>query len=88
VTNLPPGYVLEDVEPRQLEVTFGGAAGAFYLLDARRLGVTVDAGAARSGRRTVSVSEKNLTYPRTVVVEEMRPTEVTIVVRRAPEAAS
>jgi len=88
VTNLQPGYVLEDVEPRQLEVTFGGAAGAFYLLDARRLGVTVDAGAARPGRRTVSVSEKNLTYPRTVVVEEMRPTEVTIVVRRAPEAAS
>jgi len=88
VTNLPAGDVLEDVEPKRLQVTFRGPARAFYLLDARKLGVRVDAAGARPGRRRLPISEKSLAYPRRLTVEEVRPSEVTIVVRRAPAAAT
>ncbi|HTD57274.1 MAG TPA: hypothetical protein VK672_00115, partial [Solirubrobacteraceae bacterium] len=50
--------------------------------DRRRLEVTVDAMPAEVGRRTVRLSEANVRCPRDVTVEDIRPAEVRIALRR------
>src|SRR5215468_9877480 len=47
VVNVPPGYVLERVEPSEVTAIFSGLRRAFYLFDPHRLDVTVDATLAK-----------------------------------------
>ena len=82
VSNLPNGYALEGVHPGEVKATLSGPARAFYLFDRRRLEVTVDAMPAEVGRRTVRLSEANVRCPRDVTVEDIRPAEVRIALRR------
>jgi diadenylate cyclase len=85
VLNLPEGYALDEVTPNAVEVTFAGTTRAFYLFDRRSVGVVVDAGLAKVGRRTFQISEQNVRHPADVSIEDIQPLAVKIAVRKAPE---
>jgi diadenylate cyclase len=82
VVNLPEGASLEEVKPPEVEVTFSGPARAFYLLDRRRVGVTIDASLAEFGRRTFRVEEDDVEHPKALAVEDVQPPQVRLSLRR------
>lgn len=86
VTNLPAELVLDTVDPREVEVSLSGPSRAFYLFDRARLQVTIDATLAQLGRRTFDVDESDVTYPREVTLENIRPSKVKISVTERQRA--
>jgi uncharacterized protein (TIGR00159 family) len=78
VANLPEGYRLESVEPAEVAVTLAGVTRSFYLLDPRRIGVTVDAALAKLGRRTFSLQPILVRRPFDLEVADLAPAEVKI----------
>jgi uncharacterized protein (TIGR00159 family) len=92
VINLPPGYVLEKVEPDKVEAILNGPMRLFYLFDQNQLQVTVDAYLVQAGRRTFPISEENLRHPKDLTLLDVTPAQVRILVRQEegppPEGAS
>lgn len=82
VINLPDGYETEEVNPPQVTVRFHGARRAFYLFDPQKLEVTLDASLARVGRRTFTLSDQNVRYPKELTLEELKPSRVRISLRK------
>lgn len=78
VVNLPPGYVLDRVEPGEVMAFFSGQRRAFYLFDSGRIDVTVDASLAKYGRRTFAVSEDQIPHPPDLTVEDVEPEQIRI----------
>jgi len=81
VVNVPPGYAVDKVEPAQVTAVFSGLRRAFYLFDASRIDVTVDATLARSGRRTFTIAENQIRHPPDITVQDVRPEQVRISLR-------
>lgn len=86
--NLPEEYELEEISPTVVGVTLSGAARSFYLLDASRLDVVVDASLARLGRRTFEISGDAVLHPETVSVVAVRPGKVKISLRERTDTAA
>ena len=82
VANLPEDYVLEDVSPSSVKVTFSAPARAFYLFDPNRLELTVDATLARLGRRTFEITDENLRHPSALSLEDLTPSRIKISVHK------
>jgi uncharacterized protein (TIGR00159 family) len=82
VQNLPADYELESVQPAEVEATFSGPRRAFYFFRPKRLKVTVDASSAGVGRRTFTISEKNIHHPADLRLEEVKPPTLKISLRR------
>lgn len=82
IQNLPSDLQIEEVQPAQVNVTFAGPRRAFYLFDARRITVNVDASLAELGRRTFTISERNIRHPTDVTVQELNPSTVRLSVRK------
>jgi diadenylate cyclase len=82
VQNLPADYELESVQPAEVEATFSGPRRAFYFFRPKRLKVTVDASSAGTGRRTYTISEKNIRHPADLRLEEVKPPTLKISLRR------
>ena len=87
VVNVPDGYVLERVEPERVTAIFSGLRRAFYLFDAQRMDVTVDATLAKYGRRTFAISEQQIHHPADVAVEDVQPEQVRLSLRPGTGAA-
>lgn len=81
VVNLPPDYALDRVEPSQVTAYFSGQRRAFYLFDAARVDVTIDASLAKYGRRTFAISEDRIPHPPDLTVEDVQPEQVRISLR-------
>jgi diadenylate cyclase len=81
VLNLPPDYVVEDVAPDTVKVSLTGPTRAFFLLDAHRVRVSVDAAAVKHGRRTFQITEENVAYPSDLRLVDVRPSQIRLVVR-------
>jgi diadenylate cyclase len=79
VVNVPPGLVLDKVEPAEVMAVFSGLRRAFYLFDPHRLDVTVDASMARYGRRTFAISGDQVRHPPEVAVDDVQPEQVKLV---------
>lgn len=86
VANLPPTLALDEVKPAEVEVTLSGLQRDFYLFSPRLLDVSVDASAAARSRRTFQILGRDLRYPKSLTLEEIKPDEVRISVRRQPAA--
>lgn len=88
VVNVPPGYVLERVEPSEVTAIFNGLRRDFYLFDPRRIDVVVDASMARYGRRTFAVTEEQIRHPPDVTVEDVQPEQVRLSLRPTGSGAA
>ncbi|HEY7556345.1 MAG TPA: diadenylate cyclase [Candidatus Binatia bacterium] len=84
VQNLPPHLTIEEIQPAEVKATFNGPRRAFYLFDLRKTKVTVDVAMAQLGRRTFTISEQNLNYPKELTLEELSPSTIRVLVKRAP----
>jgi uncharacterized protein (TIGR00159 family) len=78
VVNLPPGYVLDRVEPSEVTALFSGQRRAFYLFDPSRIDITVDASLAKYGRRNFTVAEDQIPHPPDLTVEDVEPEQIRI----------
>ncbi len=84
VENLPPGYVLEAVEPERIEVTLQGRRRDVYLGNAGSMSVRLDALLVQLGRRTFEVTPDALRHPPSLEVVRVEPDRVRLSVRPAP----
>jgi diadenylate cyclase len=82
IQNLPADLQLEEIQPSAVTVTLVGPRRAFYLFDRKGLMVTVDASLAEQGRRTFTISERNIRHPADVTVQGLNPPTVRLSVRK------
>jgi diadenylate cyclase len=83
VQNLPPEYVLQQVDPPKVKLVFSGLRRAFYLFDPGRLSVTIDASLVKVGRRTFAIDDEDVRYPKELSLQEIDPPRVRIAVQQA-----
>jgi hypothetical protein len=88
VNNLPRGYVLEEVDPPEIEVTLEGRRRDAYLVNRANLGVRLDALLVKLGRRTFEITPANLEYPPSLTVVQVAPDHVRLSVRKEEEKAA
>jgi diadenylate cyclase len=84
VLNLPAHLAIQEIQPAEVSATFNGPRRAFYLFDLRKTKVTVDVTMAEMGRRTFNISEQNLRYPKELTLEELSPSTIRLLVKKAP----
>ena len=85
VDNLPSGWVLEEVEPAEIEVTISGRRRDVYLTAPDDLEVRVDALLAQLGRRTFEISPDQVLHSASIDVVEVDPQQVKLSLRREEE---
>lgn len=85
VDNLPRGYVLEEIDPPEIEVTLEGRRRDAYLVNRASLGVRLDALLVKLGRRTFEITPANLEHPPSLTVVHVAPDHVRLSVRREEE---
>jgi uncharacterized protein (TIGR00159 family) len=88
VDNLPRGYVLEEIDPPEVEVTLEGRRRDAYLVNRASLGVRLDALLVKLGRRTFEITPANLEHPPTLTVVQVAPDHVRLSVRQEEEKAA
>ncbi|MDA0335308.1 MAG: diadenylate cyclase [bacterium] len=81
VENLPDGYVLDGVEPKQVEVTLAGPQRELFLATDVDFEIVVDGGLVRLGRRTFSLSADAVAHPPHLRVVDIDPPKVVLAVR-------
>lgn len=79
VVNVPAGESVEKIDPPEVQASFTGPRRAFALLNSRDLSVTLDAGRAKAGQRTFTVSEENLRHPSSLTLQTLQPPRVKVV---------
>ena len=84
VENLPADLRVEDIEPPTVNATFSGPRRAFYLFDARKIRVAIDASMADLGRRTFNISEQNIRYPKELTLQEVSPSTLRLSLKKIP----
>jgi uncharacterized protein (TIGR00159 family) len=87
VDNLPRGYVLEEIDPPEIEVTLEGRRRDAYLVNRASLGVRLDALLVKLGRRTFEITPANLEHPPDLTVVQVAPNQVRLSVRQEEEKA-
>ena len=85
VINLPPGYVLEAVQPPEVEVILSGPARTFYFFDSANVAANVDATLSQFGRRNFELTNQSVDRPADVTVELIRPSKIKLSLRKADE---
>jgi uncharacterized protein (TIGR00159 family) len=85
VQNLPPDLRMEAIQPTVVSATFIGPTRAFYFFDPSKLEVNVDLTAAGAGKKTLRLSEQNIQYPKTLTLQELSPTTLGVLLRKAPK---
>ncbi len=83
VENLPQGFVLQGVEPGEVEVTLSGPRRALVLGEANAIEVRVDALLVQLGRRTFQVTPAEVSHPEGFRVHEVSPEKVRLSVVEA-----
>jgi len=87
VDNLPPGFEISSVEPKEVQVTLSGPRREFYVLAPGALEVRVDGFLAGLGRKTFPIAPLNVRHPEGLTVLEVAPATVELVVTRTGEGA-
>ena len=86
VENLPASLQIEAIDPPVVSATFSAPLRTFYLFDRKKIRISADVGMAELGRRTFTLSDKDLHFPKELTLQEFSPTSVRISVKRAPQA--
>ncbi len=81
VENLPANLVVEEIQPPEVNAKFNGPRRAFYLLDSKKIKITVDVAMAEMGRRTFTISEQNIRFPKELTLEELNPSSIKLTVK-------
>jgi len=82
VIGIPSGYALEAVDPSRVQVVMEAQLRDVFLLDDSRLQIRVDAILVELGRRTFTLTPKDVVHPETVDVRRVEPDTVKVSLRR------
>jgi len=85
VTNLPPGFLLERVDPPEAEALLSGLRRDFFWIDPDAVRVEVDALLVQLGRRTFRIAPEMVVHPPGLSVKSVQPDKVRIYVREENE---
>jgi diadenylate cyclase len=88
VENLPAGYEIESVSPREVKVTVSGVRRALFFLQPSDLHVEVDAFQAPLGRRTYDILPQSVKAPPGVAVTAVEPARVEVTVQHTAPAGA
>ncbi|MGH7846252.1 MAG: diadenylate cyclase [Candidatus Binatia bacterium] len=88
IENLASNVVVESVQPPEVSATFSGPRRVLVLFRPEKLRVTIDgstldANRRDSLRRTFRLSEKDIRYPKELMLKELSPATVKVAARRA-----
>jgi uncharacterized protein (TIGR00159 family) len=86
VENLPANLQLETVDPPAVRATFSAPRRSFYLIDQKKIRFSANVALAELGRRTFTLSERDLRYPKELTLEDFSPISFKISVKTAAEA--
>jgi uncharacterized protein (TIGR00159 family) len=86
VDNLPEGWVLESVEPEEVQALVEGPRRDLYLAGDDELSVHVDALLVQLGRRTFTLSEEAVNHPPGLRILGLEPERVRLSVTRSEGA--
>jgi diadenylate cyclase len=87
VEDLPPGYVLEQVEPESVDVTVSGPRRTLLLAGPGDFALGVDAILVKLGRRSFGIDSTDVRHPRGVNVVAVAPGRVELAVHEPAGAA-
>lgn len=76
VENLPEGFKLSGIDPKEVEVTLTGRRRDLYLATPAQVRVRVDALLVQLGRRTFEITPENVEHPESLRVESIDPERV------------
>ncbi|HWP58004.1 MAG TPA: diadenylate cyclase [Candidatus Acidoferrales bacterium] len=87
VENVPSNVVVESVQPPEVSATFSGPRRALVLFRPEKLRVTVDGSTLDANRRdglkrTYRLSEKDIRYPKELMLKDFSPSTVKVAARR------
>jgi len=86
VENLPDGYVLDDVTPKEVQVTVGGPRRAIYLLGEQELEPAVDAWLVMTGKRRFAIHPSDVRAPEGVQILDVYPRSAVVQISSRQEA--
>ena len=81
VRDLPPGFVLEKVDPEGVDITVSGPRRTLLFAAPDDFGLDVDAIFVQLGRRSFQVDPGDVKHPRGVTVVAVRPDRIQLTVR-------
>ena len=82
VENVPTGYVLTDVSPREVEVAVAGPRLAMFLASAADFQIVIDADLVRLQRRTFEVSAQSVRHATGLEIKSIKPEKVKLTVQK------
>lgn len=88
IQNLPSSLQIEALDPPEVMATFVGPRRFFYLLNAKDIHVSVDVSLAELGRRTFSLSEQNVRFPKELALTDLKPETIKLSVKKLPIAGN
>lgn len=89
VENLPSGYVLESVEPAEVQITLSGRWRDLLFFDRRdAVRVRIDALLVQLGRRTFQVTPAEVDHPPGTIVESISPDRVRVSAKKGSSGAA
>lgn len=79
-TELSEGFVLQKVEPNQVNVTFSAPRRTFYFFDNKQIMVLLKIPTIKEGKRSLSISNTDILYPRNLSLINTQPKKVDILI--------
>ena len=83
VENVPEGYALTNVNPREVEVEVAGPRRAMLLASNADFQVVIDADLVRLDRRTFEVSDQSVRHATGLEIKSIKPEKVKLTVQKA-----
>ena len=79
---LPPGMMVKEIEPREVEITFFAPRRAFYFLGRKDIQIYLKPLNFRPGLHSALISLSNLQFPKTISLENIDPRRVKVRMER------
>lgn len=79
--NIPPSYVVEKIDPPEVEVTFSGPRRSFYFFSLSKIHVFLKLFNARQGTVKKSITRTNVAFPEGLSLENVQPADVTVTIK-------
>lgn len=79
--NLPPSYVVDQLNPPEVEVTFSGPRRSFYFMSASKIRVFLKLFNAQQGTTKRTIPRTNVVFPEGLSLENVQPADVTVTIK-------
>lgn len=77
-TELPSGYNVAELNPKEIKVSFLGPRRAFYFFNEKEIKLFLNIPDISNGIKTVTVSDSNLSFPKDIILERIEPQTVKV----------